>query len=232
MLSHKVTMPFVVFEGIDGAGKSTLIQSVAQILEDRGVDKIITREPGGTPFGDAIRSLILDNRFSPHPLAELFLLEASRAQHVEEVIRPALLKHKWVLCDRFSASSVAFQSGGRGVLRSIVEHCNEYAQSGLRPDLQILLDLDPQESLRRRTKRDAKALSMSPASSSPFEVDRFEREQLSFHERVRKAYLEMANSMMPSAYAEPSWLILDATQETSFLATQVIKAFFDRGWLR
>ncbi len=190
-------MAFIVFEGIDGSGKTTLIQKVGDWLKSKGQAATLTREPGGTKLGQEIRELLLRTKGeAPVPRAELLLYEADRAQHVETVIRPALQRGEWVLCDRFTASTVAFQCGGRGLDLSDIETLNSYAVAGCQPDLFVLLDLDVDKSFQRRQGR---------TQRSGVEQDRFEKEEQNFHQRVRESYLKQAKQN-PN-----SWLVLDAT---------------------
>lgn len=189
-------MPFLVFEGLDGSGKSTLMSALEGDLQAKGLRCVRTREPGGTPLGDEIRELILRTHgAAPTPRTELMLYEASRAQHVDLVIRPALEKNEWVLCDRFTASSIAFQAGGREIPTSWVERLNEFATGGLKPDVTVLLDLSVEESKRRRHQRE---------SDVGVKQDRIESETDVFHERVRQAFLRQAQQD-PKA-----WIVLDA----------------------
>ena len=172
--------------------KSTLIKGLERELVAHSIKYLVTREPGGTPLGDEIRQILLRVKGdTPGPRTELLLYQAGRAQHVDYVIRPSLQKSAWVLCDRYSASSVAFQSGGRGLRQSDVEWLNEFSTGGLRPNLTVLLDLTVEESERRRADRDA---------------DRFESEAREFHEKVRQTYLRLAKA---DAF---NWLVLDASQ--------------------
>ena len=166
----------ITFEGIEGAGKSTHALLLSEHLRRRGLDVLLTQEPGGTPEGARIRELLLRPEFDWEPLAELLLYAADRAQHVERVIRPALEAGKWVVCDRFSDSTLAYQAFGLGLPKEAVERAVELATSGLKPDLTIVLDIDPEEGLRR-------------IEGSP---DRIERRSLEFHRRVREGYLEIA----------------------------------------
>jgi dTMP kinase len=171
---------FVAFEGIEGCGKSTQIERLSARLARGGRPFIVTREPGGTPLGDALRSLLLSPASrGVDGLIELYLLEASRRAHVFEVILPALDRGRVVLCDRFADSSVAYQGGGRELGVEMVEAMNLQATGGLAPDATILLDLPPEEGLARVGRR-------------PRPEDRMEREALAFHERVRAAYLALA----------------------------------------
>ena len=199
-----VSMPFVVFEGLDGSGKSTLIRGLEGRLKAAGKDVLVTREPGGTALGDELRQILLRTTHeAPHPRTELLLYEASRAEHVERKIRPALQKGSWVLCDRFEASSVAFQSGGRDISVTQVYALNTFATGGLTADLTVLLDLPVAESLKRMTSRE----SMTGVAK-----DRFEREQTEFHERVRTSFLTQFEEAHGSQETRGIWLKLDGTQ--------------------
>lgn len=201
-------MPFVVFEGLDGSGKSSLMSALEKELQKRNLPVVRTREPGGTVLGDEIREMILRRDGpSPTPRTELLLYEASRAQHVDQVIKPALQKNHWVLCDRFSASSIAFQAGGREISESWVERLNEFATNNLVPELTVLLDLSVHESRRRRNQREA---------SAGTKEDRIESEADSFHERVRQSFLNQAKKD-PS-----SWLVLDAGKTPIDLLVQLM----------
>jgi dTMP kinase len=191
-------MPFIVFEGLDGSGKSSLMSALETELTSKKLPVLRTREPGGTPLGDQIREMIL-RKEGPAPTArtELLLYEASRAQHVDQIIKPALQKNSWVLCDRFSASSIAFQAGGREISEDWVERLNEFATDNLIPDLTVLLDLTVEESRRRRNQRNAKGGEGE---------DRIESEADSFHERVRRSFLDQAQR-------DPRrWLVLNAAE--------------------
>ncbi len=188
-------MAFLVFEGLDGSGKSSLMSFLEEELSRQGVSYLKTREPGGTPLGDEIRQMILRPAGpTPLPRTELLLYEASRAQHTEEVIRPALQEKKWVLCDRFSASSVAFQGGGRDISVLDVTQLNRFATGGLEADLTVLLDLPVEESRRRRQLRNVQTGSTE---------DRIEAEMDSFHEKVRQSFLQQSQQ-------SSAWLVLDA----------------------
>ncbi len=204
---------FIVFEGLDGAGKSSLIKSLEAMLKGMGQATVYTREPGGTPLAEEIRGLLLrTEQEAPMPLTELLLLASARAQHVESKIRPALHQGSWVLCDRFTASTVAFQHYGRGLERSIIDQINAIATSGLVADQTILLDLNLMEAQRRSGQRGVK--------------DRLEREPQEFHERVRSGYLNEAKS-------QPLlWQILNAEQPTAALMAEVAHVWQLKGWLK
>lgn len=210
-------MAFLVFEGLDGSGKSTLIQAISAELKARGKGFILTREPGGTPLAEDIRGLLLrTDQEAPVAPAELLLYAASRAQHVARVIKPALDRGEWVLCDRFSASTVSFQCFARGLSRPAVDWLNVFAEQGVKPHLYVLLDLTVEESHRRQSKR---------SLGSGQESDRMERESREFHEAVRQGYLAQAED-------DPEgWLILDATHSPDEMKRQVVKALEERNWL-
>ena len=177
---------FITFEGLDGCGKSTQIEKLAKSLRDRGRQVLVTREPGGTAIGDRIRALLLDSAtVKLSPLAELALMFASRAQHIDEVIRPALAKGKVVLCDRFTDSSEAYQGAGRKLGSEAVLTLHRTLCHGLEPDLTILMDSNVADSVARARRRNA-------AVSSTADENRFERENREFFERVRRGYLEIA----------------------------------------
>jgi len=207
---------FIVFEGLDGSGKSTLIQGLSAELQRRGRSFVLTREPGGTPLAEEIRRLLLrtDDEV-PQPETELLLYAASRAQHVARVIQPALARGDWVLCDRFTASSVAFQCFARGLKREAVDWLNRFAIQGTRPDLTILLDLDVDESRRRQGHR----------SQNGAGADRMEREAKEFHERVRRGYLEQAKEN------PEEWFVVDAKLGPETIRDQVLRKWEKAGWL-
>ena len=210
-------MPFLVFEGLDGSGKSSLMSALEQELKSKGLPVVRTREPGGTALGDQIREMIL-TKDGPTPTArtELLLYEASRSQHVDQVIRPALQKNSWVLCDRFSASSIAFQAGGREISEAWVERLNEFSTDGLIAELTVLLDLTVSESRRRRNQRQSKTGGGE---------DRIESEADTFHERVRKSFLEQAER-------DPKhWLVLDAAKNPDELLAQLLSHIRGLKWL-
>jgi len=176
---------FITFEGVEGCGKTTQIKLLSEFLTTRGMQTVLTREPGGCPIADKIRTILLDadNR-ALSPLAELMLYAAARTQHVAEVISPSLEAGKIVLCDRFCDATVAYQSFGRGIERSIIDSLNQQACQGVSPDLTVLVDCDPKLGLERARRR-------IEASSGPRE-ERFELEALTFHQRVRAGYQQLA----------------------------------------
>ena len=179
-----MTGKFITFEGPEGSGKSTHIKLLKAFLEARGIEVVMTREPGGTPLGEEIRKILQhDHSEAPVPHAEVLLFLASRAQHVERLIRPALAQGKWVLCDRFDDSTFAYQGYGRGFPMEGLRAVNAFAVSGLRPDLTVLLDVAPQ------TSRDRLAARQATTATAP---DRIEREAATFHEKVRNGFLALA----------------------------------------
>jgi dTMP kinase len=170
---------FVTVEGGEGVGKSTNIEFLRHLVEGRGFEVVTTREPGGTPAAERIRELLLGHGDEPMPdMAELLLFFAARALHVENVIRPALARGAWVICDRFTDATRAYQGSGRGLDRELIERLAAAVQRGLEPDLTLLLDA-PDEVARGRAQQRGNA-------------DRMENEAAAFHARVRAGYLELA----------------------------------------
>lgn len=185
---------FITVEGSEGVGKSSNLDFIQAYLTQAGKNVIRTREPGGTPVSETIRELLLDARqIAITDDAELLLMFAARAQHLSEVILPALEKGDWVLCDRFTDATYAYQGGGRGIDMKRIAILEDWVQGTLRPDHTLLLDMPVEAGLKRAGKR-----------SDP---DRFEQEQLSFFEKVRKTYLERAQQNKARFYvinAEPA----------------------------
>jgi dTMP kinase len=178
---------FITFEGIEGCGKTTQVERLVKRLDREGVQFVRTFEPGGTEVGDTIRRLLLDSRHkSITPLTEIILYIADRAQHVEEIIKPALYEGKWVICDRFFDATVAYQGSGRGQDMELIKVLNERVTQGIRPDITFLLDCPAETGLQRAMRRN-KALFRD-------NQDRFEREDMDFHRSVRKGYLDLAQS--------------------------------------
>ncbi len=213
-------MIFLAFEGLDGSGKSSLMRQLEEHLVQQNLQFIKTREPGGTRVGDQLRSIILtkneDASLSPTARTELLLYEASRSQHVDQVIRPALLQKKWVLCDRFTASSIAFQAGGRKISIDQVRWLNSFAVDGVEPDLNVLLDLTVEESKKRRQGRQ---------SQGGEQEDRIEAEAEVFHIRVREGFLN------ESQLNPKKWLVLDASLSPEKLFEILLKDLQARKWL-
>ena len=177
MAKHKGQ--FITVEGGEGVGKTTNLAFIAEQLRAAGIELLQTREPGGTPLAEQIRGLLLEARTEPvAPMAELLLVFAARAQHIQEVVLPALEAGKWVLCDRFTDATYAYQGGGRQLDLAVIAELEQLVQGTFRPDVTLLLDLPVAEGLARAGARG--------------ELDRFEQEQLDFFERVRSVYLERA----------------------------------------
>lgn len=203
---------FITFEGLDGSGKSTHLRWVASWLEERSGDPerapLVTHEPGGTPLGDELRRLFLDDRWDvADGTVELLLVFASRRQHLARVIEPALAAGRTVLCDRFTDSTVAYQGHGRGVELERIEQVDLLATGGRRPDLTLLFDLPPET---------ARGRGQSPRRrSSPGGLDRLDAEGLAFYERVRRGFLAQAE-------AEPErFRVIDSSGSKSATARQV-----------
>lgn len=170
---------FITIEGTEGVGKSTNIEFIRQWLEVRGIELVQTREPGGTPFAEDVRNLLLAVRDeSVDETAELLLMFAARSQHLNKLIKPALERGAWVLCDRFTDSTYAYQGGGRGVEMEKIAALEKFVQGELRPDMTLILDIDVTVGLERASKRAA--------------LDRFESEKVEFFERVRSVFLARA----------------------------------------
>ena len=183
---------FITFEGGEGCGKSTQSKRLAEAVRASGVEVVMTREPGGTRLAELIRGLLKDEREDPPcDRAELLLFLAARAQLVRNVIRPALESGKWVVSDRFSDSTLAYQGYGRGLPLDVIRTANDFACDGLAPDLTILMDVSPETSHARRRKRE-RATNAS--------ADRIEREGAEFHARIRRGFDELAA-------AEPSRIV-------------------------
>ncbi len=181
---------FITLEGIDGCGKSTQIEMLADALSRRGVEPVVTREPGGTLMGERIRKLLSEAGNSMSAETELLLIVAARAQHVRELIGPALEAGRVVISDRYTDSSVAFQGYGRGLDLATVHEMNRFATGGLTPDLTILFDLDPALA---RARLDRRTRSAAPDEVDS-DLDYLNREEKAFHERVRNGYLRLRES--------------------------------------
>ena len=170
---------FITFEGCEGAGKSLQCKKLRAFLLKRGVDAVLTREPGGTTVGEQIRGVILDtNNTRMSPVAEVLLYAAARAQHVNEVIKPALEDGRIVICDRFIDSSVAYQGDARGLLPETIAEVNRFATGGLQPDVTFFIDIEPEDSFARKNARSGR--------------DRIEMEAMAFHRRVYEGYKRIA----------------------------------------
>lgn len=199
---------FISIEGIDGAGKSTHLDAIAQRLKAAGATVCATREPGGTPLAEDLRAMVLNRPMDP--LTEALLVFAARRDHVVNVIQPALARGEVVLADRFADASFAYQGGGRGVPLAQLNPLEAWACEGLQPDLTLWFDLDPAEAAQRRARAR--------------EADRFEAEDLAFFERVRAGYAARA-AAQPARFAR-----LDAGQSLAAVADQVQAVLTERGW--
>jgi len=191
---------FITFEGVDGAGKSTHLEWFANALRQRGIDLLATREPGGTPLGEKLREILLNQPM--HAETEAMLMFAARREHVEQVIRPALQRGTWVISDRFSDASFAYQGGGRGVPLNKLEQLEQWVHGDLQPDLTLLFDI-PVKVARERLANNVS-------------LDRFEQERGEFFERVRQAYLARA-AKTPQRFAviRAEKAIIEVQQELS-----------------
>ncbi len=207
---RKESCVFISFEGIEGCGKTTQVHRLASHLETLGIPVLRTREPGGTPVGQKIRTILLDAR-NQHlcPLAELFLYAADRSQHVEEVIRPALSEGKWVLCDRFLDATTVYQGYSRRLDLELVHLLNETATGGLLPDITFLLDCPVETGLGRAIDRNREQELEGQ--------DRFEREQKTFHASVREGYLRL------SRREGERFIVIDATHDEDEMETAIFR---------
>ena len=203
---------FITIEGLDGCGKSTQLGKLAAVLRAQGIEVVLTREPGGTPAGESIRGLLLDSRTAGlAPMTELALMFASRAQHLREVILPALAAGRFVLCDRFTDSSEAYQGGGRKAGVEVVHALHKLLCDGIQPDLTLLMDSEVSASVARARRRNT-------AASGPHDENRFEQESRAFFERVRNAYLAIAKR-------EPERVVLlDARQPIETVHREIVEA--------
>jgi len=200
---------FITFEGIEGSGKTTQIALLADWLTGRtGQAPVLTREPGGCPIADQIRGVLLDSaNQAMTERAELLLYAAARAQHVAEIIRPALDAGRIVLCDRYCDATVAYQGYGRGLPIPVIEELNALASNGLTPDLTLLLDFAPDTGLERACRRNA-------ANTFGRDEGRFEQEALAFHQRVRNGYLALADD-------NPRFVRIDANGSPQEVAERI-----------
>ncbi len=200
----------MTFEGPEGSGKTTQIQLLYQYLqgkERQGGNVICTREPGGTPIGEQIRTVLHDmGNMAMLPETEILLYSASRAQHVGEVVRPALERGDIVLCDRYAESTMAYQGYGRGLDKHVLQIITEFATGGLHPDLIIYLDLDVRLGLQRKYVDQQEGRG---------EWTRMDQQDLAFHRRVREGYLQMAQQN------PERWLVMDATQSVETIHTAI-----------
>jgi dTMP kinase len=206
---------FLTVEGIEGVGKTTQVARLAQLLGRRGIGHIVTREPGGTPLAEGIRDLVLRPRDEAlPPAAELLLMFAARSVHLANRIEPALLAGSWVICDRFTDATFAYQGAGRGMPEEDIRRLESFVQGARRPDLTLLLDVPVELGLRRSRERDAGK-----------KRDRFENERAEFFERVRSGYLRRAA-------AEPGrFAIIDAAAPVEEVAARMEEALRLKSWI-
>ncbi|MDF1583418.1 MAG: dTMP kinase [Methyloprofundus sp.] len=193
---------FISLEGGEGVGKTTNIAYIQSLLAENDISVLLTREPGGTPLAEAMRQLLLDkNQEQITEQAELLMIFAARAQHIKHVIKPALEQGIWVLCDRFTDASYAYQGGGRAMDITAIHWLENFVQGDLRPDLTLLLDAPVQVGMKRAAQRG--------------KLDRFELEKITFFEKVRKAYLSMAEQQAERIK------VVDATQNLEQVQAQI-----------
>ena len=201
---------FITLEGIEGVGKSTHAVFITELLQNNGHEVTLTREPGGTGTGEAIREILLHHKVENiADVTELLLIFSARAQHLDEVIRPALAKNTSIVCDRFTDATYAYQGGGRGIGKDKVRLLEDWVQEGLKPDLTLLFDAPVATGLSRAKKRSA--------------ADRFESETIAFFEQVRSTYLD-------SARAEPERVyVIDAAQSLQQVQADISELFKRKG---
>lgn len=196
---------FIALEGLDGSGKSTVAEGLARYVDTMGMATVLTREPGGTEFGRAIRHLLLDRSLERQPITELLMMCADRAEHVQSVIQPALARGNVVITDRYAASTRAYQGAGLGVDAELVERAIWIATGGLEPDLTLLLDVDVDVAQKRRHAR-------------PDAQNDIDRRSLEFHERVRAGFLVQAMRH------PQTWVIVNASQSTDAVVADAMEA--------
>jgi dTMP kinase len=206
---------FVTMEGIEGVGKTTQVARLSTALNSRGIPHVVTREPGGTPLAEDIRQVVLTAREEPLPsIAELLLMFAARAVHLGNHIEPNLQAGRWVICDRFTDATYAYQGGGRQLSAEPIRDLERMVQGGRRPDLTILLDAPVQHAIARAAARNAGAVQ-----------DRFENERADFFERVRAVYLARA-ALEPGRI-----VVVDATQPVEEVGISILEHFKARSWI-
>jgi dTMP kinase len=211
---------FITFEGVEGCGKTTQIRLLAEALKLKGKGVTLTREPGGCPISDKIRHILLDAENSAMtPLAELLLYAAARAQHISEVIAPALDSGKIVLCDRFTDATIAYQGYGRALDLQQITQLNSMVASDYRPDLTILIDCSPETGLKRAVDRIEKN---SADDATALREERFEKESIEFHKRVREGYLSLAEK------ESDRFVVIDGSAGIKDTADMILKAVADR----
>ena len=206
---------FLTIEGIEGVGKTTQVARLSEALRALGIDHVVTREPGGTPLAEKIREIVLNVQGEPlPPTAELLLMFAARAVHLANHVEPHLKAGRWVVCDRFTDATYAYQGGGRGLNTDHIRQLETMVQGSRRPDLTVLLDAPVEQALRRARQRNAGAAT-----------DRFESERVEFFERVRAAY-------RARAAAEPDRIIpIEAHQSADAVAARILELLEARRWI-
>lgn len=192
---------FITVEGVDGAGKSTQIEIIDEVLRSRGIELVRTREPGGTPTAEKIRQILLNDPMSSK--CELLMMFAARQENLHKVVRPSLDKGKWVLCDRFTDASYAYQCFGRGIPFEEIKLLENFVHPDLKPDLTVLFDIPTEVAMQRLQGQH----------------DRFESEKKEFHDRVRKGYLKLAEM------ESDRFLIVDATRSADIISDELRKIF-------
>jgi dTMP kinase len=206
---------FLTIEGIEGVGKSTQVARLSAALTARGIAHAVTREPGGTPLAERIRDIVLHARDETMPpAAELLLMFAARAVHLANLIEPDLRAGRWVVCDRFTDATYAYQGGGRGMDMHVIQRLETMVQGERRPDLTVLLDAPVEQALERARRRNAGAAA-----------DRFESERVEFFERVRAAYGARA-AASPGRIA-----VIDASQSADRVAARILELLEERSWI-
>ena len=204
----------ITFEGVEGSGKSTQIKLVAEYLIEKNFELLITQEPSGTDIGRKIGGILFNRKNYMSAETEMFLFCAARAQHVREMIMPALKQNKVVLCDRFSDATYAYQGAGRGLDQKFIKLINDYSSMLLKPDLTLLFDLPVEIGLLRATQRNNR---LKESSS----IDRFERENVDFHRRIREGYLNILKN-------EPNrFRLIDATRDIDTIQKEVRQHIID-----
>jgi len=210
---------FLTIEGIEGVGKTTQIVRLSKILSDRGIAHVVTREPGGTPLAEKIRDLVLGSREPLPDTAELLLMFAARAVHLQNLIEPNLAAGRWVLCDRFTDATYAYQGAGRGLRDDQIHPLELLVQRARRPDLTLLLDLPVAVGLQRARRRN------QDTGIEHADQDRFELQRAEFFERVRAAYLVRAA-------AEPGRVsVIDAGRSADEVTSQIVEVLGARTWI-
>jgi dTMP kinase len=204
---------FITFEGGEGSGKSTQARRLAEFLRTRGTEVVLTREPGGTPFAEHVRSIILSDTTPPHgATAEALLFYAARADHLDTLIRPALKAGTWVVCDRFSDSTRVYQGAAGKMPRDAIETLDRIVVGDTTPDLTLILDIDPAMGLARATER--RVAAKLPKTGA----DPYEQRSLEFHQRLRDGYLELARS------ARDRCVVIDASGDPDTIEAHIRRA--------